>query len=520
MRQNYQNGLHIYQNNHFIDESLYQKLLGLFAESGKWAAGDIGFDQAFLECLRRICDADGASIWKLNEASRLELVLSTDITSPEDIKKVRRVGLTKGKGISGLAALQRKTMTYSAYEDLGLHDGEVDKTLGRKTLSMISSPIVWGARSVYGVLNVVNVAEGPSVNDLAEIAQTAAALYAHALIHMDRYAAPSNDEVAGRYPFLVYKHDGPFAPVVESCEKYAPYDDTVLLLGETGSGKELLARVVYEASKRTGPFLTMNCGASRRELIADELFGHVEGAYTDARKDTNGFLGDVGTGTLFLDEIGALPLECQPALLRVLDKGEYNRIGETEKRQFKGRIIAATQLSLEDKVRNGQFIEDLAYRLGRFVVRVPALRESKEDIPLLMDHFFTEGAQKYNKTRPVLSAKAKERFLSYFWPGNVRQMQSVISDALVSYSGGELDERSLEDLLKRHTWISPSTASHERSTPQPQETTSFEERFREACNNPENRTKGTKRIINKKVAECMGIDRHKVEEWLEKLNIS
>jgi DNA-binding NtrC family response regulator len=337
---------------------------------------------------------------------------------------------------------------------------------------------------------------------------------------MDRYDAPSNDEVAGRYPYLVYKHDGSFAPVVESCERYAPYDDTVLLLGETGTGKELLARVIYDASERPGEFLAMNCGASRRDLIVDDLFGHVKGAYTGADKSTEGFLGDVGSGTLFLDEIGALPLECQPALLRVLDKGEYNRIGETEKRQFKGRIIAATQPSFDDKVRCGQFMEDLAYRLGRFVVKVPALRESREDIPLLMDHFFTEGAQKYNKTRPVLSAKARERFLSYFWPGNVRQMQSVISDALVSYSGGELDERNLEELLKRHTWISPSTASHDHPIPRPQETMSFEQRFREACNNSENRSKSTKRIINTKVAECVGMDRHDVEAWLKKLNIS
>ncbi len=495
------------------------ELLTMLTGSSGGEVGKPGFDQTFLERIRDVCKAEAASVWVLDSRSRLELMLSTDITATEDVKKVRKIGLTKGDGISGRTVLRRATQTLSSKDDVERHDDRIDTVLRRKTRSMISSPIVWGSRNVYGVLNVINVAEEKTLDDLKETVEIAARLYAQLLLRVGCYHLPSYEEVASRYPYLVYDPSGPLGLVIENCERYAPHDETVLLLGETGTGKELLARVIYEASKRPGPFLAMNCGATDHTLMRSELFGYVKGAFTGAENETLGFMGDVGKGTLFLDEIGSLPADCQPMLLRVLDKGKYNRVGETEEKQFKGRIIAATQPSLRDKVRNGQFMEDLAYRLERFHVQVPALRDCPSDIRLLLEHFLDEKAKKFGQTRPVFTKDARRRFLSYSWPGNVRQMESVVSDATVLFPGGEIDEVKLDGLLKRHDWSSRDAFADISRIQASGETGTSEQRLRVACRDPQNRfTSGGINI--KKVASALGLDRHTASKRIKELGIA
>lgn len=273
---------------------LCHDILSFFTTPPSATPGALAFDLPFLECLRDACGAEAASIWRLDSKSRLELVLSTDITAPADIAKVKTIGLTRGMGVSGQAVLHRRTLGFSKEGDRILHDGQMDKALGRTTFSMVSSPIVWGTRTVYGVVNVVNVSDIMPLEGLKEVTEIAARLYAEALLCSGKYDAPDHAEVAGRYPFLVYSPDGPYADVVAQCELYAQSDDPVLLLGETGTGKELFAKVIFNASQRPKPHLAMDCGASVPERVADELFGHVKGAFTGAEKETEGFVGDTG----------------------------------------------------------------------------------------------------------------------------------------------------------------------------------------------------------------------------------
>lgn len=499
---------------------MWPKLLQYFANQKICAPGIPEFDNAFLDCIQKTCRAEAASIWKVDHRSRLQLVVSTDIKAKADIDKVKTVDLTKGKGVSGQAVLNRQTIALASGEDSAVHDNRVDKVLGLRTRSMISSPIMWGARNVYGVLNVINVGDVIQIEDMREMVEVAARLYAQALVKANLYDAQSYEDVAQRYPYLKYSPDGPFARIVELCEKYAPYDDTVLLLGDTGTGKELLAKLIHEASGRTGPLLVVNCGASRPERIADELFGHVKGSFTDADKDTEGFLGSVGKGTLFLDEIGVIPKECQPALLRVLDTGQYNRIGETETRTFKGRIIAATQPTLIEKVQRGDFMEDLAYRLNRFVAHVKPLRERPEDIGILFEHFLSNAGEKYKKTLPVFTKEVHHRVLSYPWPGNVRQMQNVLSNAVVSFPGGIIDLPKLDELLKRHTWLQAEDSKEEKADDSTLNaaSTPFEKRLIAALQNPENRM-NVGRVNKAKVAKELGIAWHTLSRHMKRLGL-
>jgi DNA-binding NtrC family response regulator len=226
----------------------------------------------------------------------------------------------------------------------------------------------------------------------------------------------------------------------------------------------------------------------------------------------------VGRGTLFLDEIGNLPADCQPAFLRLLENRTYNRLGDTVKRTFEGRIIAATHPTLRDKVQRGEFMEDLAYRLDRFVIDVPPLRECPSDIPLLRDHFLAEYAEKYSKNRPLFSRKALQRFMSYTWPGNVRQMQNVIRDAVVSFSGGEINEVRLEGLIQRHSWVLSKDIGNANPSAESQSPENPDELLRKACEMPENHNKKGRPVIEK-LAEHLKLDRHTVSIRMKALGL-
>jgi DNA-binding NtrC family response regulator len=195
----------------------------------------------------------------------------------------------------------------------------------------------------------------------------------------------------------------------------------VLIEGESGSGKELIARAIHQGSNvGDGPLVVVNCGAIPRELIASELFGHRRGAFTGAHDDRVGAFENAHGGTLFLDEVGELPLEAQPALLRALEAGEVQRLGDSSLRKVKVRIVAATNRELEDDVRLGRFREDLFYRLAVVRLGVAPLRERREDIPLLARHFASESGL------PVLPEEVVARFRAHSWPGNVRELRNAV----------------------------------------------------------------------------------------------
>lgn len=219
--------------------------------------------------------------------------------------------------------------------------------------------------------------------------------------------------------------DPEMARILQTVRQIAPTDLAVLIEGETGTGKELIARAVYRHSARVkGPFIALNCAAIPAALIASELFGFVQGAFTGANRDRVGFVGAAHRGTLFLDEIGDLPIELQANLLRVLQSGEFTRLGNSRTEQVDVRFIAATNRDLESEVKAGRFRADLFFRLSAITLRLPPLRNRPHDIRLLAEHFVRTAAARYGRKAPKLADDCLAALTAYSFPGNVRELES------------------------------------------------------------------------------------------------
>jgi PAS domain S-box-containing protein len=230
-------------------------------------------------------------------------------------------------------------------------------------------------------------------------------------------------------------------------EQIAATDTRVLILGETGTGKELVARAIHDQSLRKNRTLfKLNCAALPTNLIESELFGHEKGAFTGANSRRFGRFEIADGATLFLDEIGELPLELQPKLLRVIQDGEFERLGSSHTIKTDVRIIAATNRNLEEEVRHGRFREDLWYRLNVFPITLPPLRDRKEDIPLLVDLYVQKIAKRLGKTIQIIPNTVMQSLLEYHWPGNVRELENVLERAVINSSGSKL---RMEDEFKR-----------------------------------------------------------------------
>ena len=231
--------------------------------------------------------------------------------------------------------------------------------------------------------------------------------------------------------------------VLDLVGRVAPTDATLLIQGESGVGKEVIARAVHQASARSArPFVALNCGAVPEALLESELFGHLRGAFTGAVGSKPGLFEEASGGTIFLDEIGEMPAALQVKLLRVLQSGEIRRLGATQATTIDVRVLAATNRDLVEMVRQGAFREDLFYRLNVIQVLVPPLRERREDIPLLAEHFLARAAEKLGRDLR-LSPEIVERLLRYAWPGNVRELENALERAAVLSANGEIEVAAL-----------------------------------------------------------------------------
>ena len=252
-------------------------------------------------------------------------------------------------------------------------------------------------------------------------------------------------ELSSRYRFSnIVGTSGRMSSVFQLMEKISRVDGTVLLTGESGTGKELVARAIHFAGpRRDGPFVVVNCGAVPRDLIESEFFGHVKGAFTDARADKTGKFELAESGTIFLDEVAELSQEAQVKLLRALGEREITRVGGTKTVPVDVRVVAATNKDLEEEVRKGNFREDLYFRLAVLSLRLPPLRDRSEDIPLLAEHFVRKFAGELGKKVQGFTPGATARMKTYPWPGNVRELENVIYEALVMADGEWVDEAAL-----------------------------------------------------------------------------
>lgn len=236
----------------------------------------------------------------------------------------------------------------------------------------------------------------------------------------------------------------PIKDAIDLAQKVAGTDTTVLLLGETGTGKEVFAEAIHQASTRSQKtFVAVNCSAFTKELLESELFGYKAGAFTNALKDKKGLFEEANGGTIFLDEIGELDLNLQAKLLRVLESQQFIKIGDTRPTQVDARIIAATNRDLLAESAKAIFRPDLYYRLSVFQITLPALRNRKEDIKLLTAFFIRYFSSKVKKTIPVLSADFIKKLEAYPWPGNIRELKNVIERVVILSNDGQADESLL-----------------------------------------------------------------------------
>ena len=245
------------------------------------------------------------------------------------------------------------------------------------------------------------------------------------------------EEIRSEYNFReIVGSSAPLREVLEKAARVAPLDSTVLIYGETGTGKELIARAIHDRSNRKNRTLVkLNCSAISAGLVESELFGHMRGAFTGAFERHIGRFELADGGTLFLDEVSELPLETQVKLLRVLQEGEFEPVGSNKTIQVNVRIIAATNRNLEEWVAAGRFRSDLFYRLNVFPVELPSLRDRRSDIPLLVNFFLERFANKFGRKIDAVQKETMDLLMDYAWPGNIRELQNIIERAVVLSAG-------------------------------------------------------------------------------------
>ncbi len=261
---------------------------------------------------------------------------------------------------------------------------------------------------------------------------------------MDLQSLKNRFSIIGNTPLLNH--------ALNTAEQVAATDLTVLIVGESGVGKEVFSQIIHSLSSRKhNPFIAVNCGAIPEGTIDSELFGHEKGSFTGAVDSRKGYFETVNGGTIFLDEIGEMPLGTQARLLRVLETGEFIRVGSSKVQKTDVRVIAATNRELIEFTQKGRFREDLYYRLNTVPIRVPSLRDRKEDIPLLFRKFVVDFAEKY-KTKPIyLDEEARGILTEYGWPGNVRELKNIAEQISVLSKNDHINAVQLNEFLPKHT---------------------------------------------------------------------
>src|SRR5277367_3939694 len=269
--------------------------------------------------------------------------------------------------------------------------------------------------------------------------------------------------------------------IFELIQTIAPQTSRVLITGESGTGKELVARAIHENSQRAqAPFITINCGALTETLLESELFGYMKGSFTGANENRQGLFQAAHGGTLFLDEIGNMSPNMQVKLYRVLQEGKVRPIGSTEESDVDVRIIAATNRNFEKEIAEGRFREDLYYRLSVIPIQLPALRERREDIPLLARHFLERFRKSMEKPVEGLSPEAMSRLESYDWPGNVRELENTMERAVALETTGEVTLRVLPDRIAGYSSATASGGTAAAASAFPVEGLDFEKEIAEA----------------------------------------
>lgn len=392
--------------------------------------------QRILDSAMRLIECEAASLLLLNpENDKLYFEVALGAKGPD----VKKFSLNLGEGIAGWVAQHNRSLIVNDVDRDSRFYAEIGKKVGFTTDAILAVPMRIKERSV-GVIEMINKKSGRdfSQDDLQwlEIFSTQAALaiqnaksFQQARDEIDNLQSQV-DNAQGYHTFIGASKQ--MEDKMKLVERVAATDSSVLILGESGVGKELFAEQIHMRSKRTGmPLVRVNCAALPEGLLESELFGHVRGAFTDAVRDRRGRFELADGGTIFLDEIGDIPASVQAKMLRVLQEQTFEPVGASEPVRVNVRLIAATNKDIERAVEEGSFRRDLYYRLNVLPLYIPPLRERKEDIPVLANHFLKKVNRETKKQVRGFSDEAMEELLSYSWPGNVRELENAVERAVV-----------------------------------------------------------------------------------------
>jgi formate hydrogenlyase transcriptional activator len=407
--------------------------------------------RAVAPALRRVCSADFAALTLFDPETRTLRKHACDGPAGVLPRDCPEVNLSLEETPSGLVFTTGKPRIFSFSELVAFSETRHLAELGVR--SACSVPLAT-AQGVQGTLDLAAVGPDAFSTDQFALLTRVAGQIAIAVSNAFSYQRIESlnaqlareklyledeirseqlfEEIVGRSPAL--------RRVLREIETVAPTDSTVLISGETGCGKELVARAIHQLSaRRDTAFVKLNCAAIPTGLLESELFGHEKGAFTGAITQRIGRFELANRGTVFLDEVGEIPLELQPKLLRVLQEREFERLGSARTLKTDARLIAATNRDLAALVEDQKFRQDLFYRLNVFPIRVPALRERREDIPMLVRHFAQQFARRMKKTIETIPTETMEALRDYDWPGNIRELQNLIERAVIVSSGSVLE---------------------------------------------------------------------------------
>ena len=401
-----------------------------------------------IEAAKTLTQAEASSLLLLDETSQcLHFAHATGQVSDELMK----LSVPMGQGIAGWVARERQPQIVNqADKDERWYPG-IDRKTKFTTRSILCVPLLVGQKTV-GVIEVINKLGG-GVFDTQdqELLQKIADMAGQVLDNAGRFQKLRDenlllrDEISGRYSIIGQSPS--VREVLALAQKVASGATTVLLQGENGTGKELLARFIHGQSPRADkPFIAVNLAAVPLQLMESELFGHEKGAFTGAAARRKGRFELAHQGTIFLDEVGDLPPPVQAKILRVLQEREFERLGGTETIRVDVRIVAATNQDLQKLVREGNFREDLYYRLNVFQIFLPPLRQRPGDIPILADHFLERYRRETKKVVSGFSPQALKALEEYSWPGNIRELQNVVERAVVLASSSTVELEHLPAL--------------------------------------------------------------------------
>lgn len=405
-----------------------------------------------LSLTAKILKAEASSLLLVDEPTN-RLLFKT--TTGAKAKEVGQFTLKIGEGIAGYVAESKEPLVVNDVTKELRFQKEISETLDFPTKSILCVPLMLQEK-ILGVIEVINKKGGFFDNDtqlLVAIAQQASLAIENARLHesLGKECRSLQQALQLRPDFIGGKSDKT-NELLKLVEKVSPTDSTIIISGETGTGKELVARMIHENSKRKGyPFTCVTCAILTETLLESELFGHEKGAFTGATIKKVGKFEMAHRGTVFLDEITAIPLSTQTKLLRVLEEREFERVGGTQVFKVDIRVIAATNENLQELVRKGKFREDLYYRLKVIEIPVPPLRERKEDIPDLVEYFLAQYSKELDRKIDKISPETMRLLTNYSWPGNIRELKNVIERALVLGTGNTLEPGHLPLEIKEGT---------------------------------------------------------------------